>query len=285
MADLKAETVLITGANRGIGLEIVKQLVSSKSPPARIFATCRQPSAAQELQKLSAEHCAVQVIELDVSDPASIKCAAEAVEATICTTGLNLLINNAGINSFAILETLTAEEMMAAYKTNVVGPLLVTKVMAGMIWILETSVSNPYLMISNWPEYYLLKAFLPSLKKAAQALDMEGMSCNRAAVINITSLVGSIELSRENFLRAPMYPYRISKAALNMASLCLSEDLKQYQILCTAIHPGWVQTDMGTMKAPLTVTYSVSSVLKVLASLSQNDAGKYLDWEGKAIPW
>uniref|UniRef100_UPI00398EC254 C-signal-like isoform X2 n=1 Tax=Pristiophorus japonicus TaxID=55135 RepID=UPI00398EC254 len=255
MADLKAETVLITGANRGIGLEIVKQLVSSKSPPARIFATCRQPSAAQELQKLSAEHCAVQVIELDVSDPASIKCAAEAVEATICTTGLNLLINNAGINSFAILETLTAEEMMAAYKTNVVGPLLVTK------------------------------AFLPSLKKAAQALDMEGMSCNRAAVINITSLVGSIELSRENFLRAPMYPYRISKAALNMASLCLSEDLKQYQILCTAIHPGWVQTDMGTMKAPLTVTYSVSSVLKVLASLSQNDAGKYLDWEGKAIPW
>ncbi|XP_067824017.1 C-signal-like [Heptranchias perlo] len=181
--------------------------------------------------------------------------AAEAVEASLGTTGLNLLINNAAINSPGALETLTAEEMMTVYQTNVVGPLLVSK------------------------------AFLPSLKKAAQALDLERMSCNKAAIINITSLLGSIEKSRENFRCYHLYPYRISKAALNMVTLCLSEDLKQYQILCTAIHPGWVQTDMGSTMAPLTVTYSVSSMMKVLASLSENDTGKYLDWEGKAIPW
>ncbi|XP_078403968.1 C-signal-like [Cetorhinus maximus] len=145
--------------------------------------------------------------------------------------------------------------MMAVYQTNVVGPLLVSK------------------------------AFLPSLKKAAQALDLEGMSCNKAAIINITSLLGSIKLSQKNFSLAPMYPYRLSKAALNMASMCLSEDLKQYQILCTAIHPGWVQTDMGGMKAPLPVADSVGSMLKVFASLSQCDTGKFLDREGKEVDW
>ncbi|XP_072326317.1 C-signal-like [Scyliorhinus torazame] len=195
------------------------------------------------------------MIELDVTDSANIQKAVEAVETSLGTTGLNLLINNAGINSYATLETLTAEDMMAVFRTNVVGPLLVSK------------------------------AFLPSLKKAAQALHLEGMSCNKAAIVNITSLLGSIQLSRENFTRAPMYPYRLSKAALNMASMCLSEDLKQYQILCTAVHPGWVQTDMGGMEAPMPVTDSVSSILKVLSSLSQRETGKFLDWEGKEIDW
>ncbi|XP_067866056.1 C-signal-like isoform X2 [Heterodontus francisci] len=192
---------------------------------------------------------------MDVTDSASIKRAAEVVEASLGETGLNLLINNAGINSHATLETLTAEDMIAVYQTNVVGPLLVSK------------------------------AFLPSLKKAAQAVDLEGMSCNKAAIINITSLLGSIELSRKNFRIDPMYPYRISKTALNMASVCLSEDLKQYQILCTAIHPGWVRTDMGTVKAPMSVTDNVSSIIKLLANLSQCDTGRFLNWEGNEIPW
>ncbi|XP_020369511.2 C-factor-like [Rhincodon typus] len=255
MTTLKAQSVLVTGANKGIGLELVKQLINSSVPPTQILATFWQSSSTQELETLANDHSSVRMIELDVTDSASIQRAVERVEAILGSTGLNLLINNAGINSHATLETITAEDMMAVYQTNVVGPLLVSQ------------------------------AFLPLLKKAAQALDMKEMSCKKAAIVNITSLLGSITLSQKNFRRAPMYPYRLSKAALNMASMCLSEDLKQYQILSVAIHPGWVQTDMGGKEALVSVSDSVSNLMKLFASLSQCDTGKFLDSEGGELPW
>ncbi|GCC26262.1 hypothetical protein chiPu_0004677 [Chiloscyllium punctatum] len=175
---LKTPSVLISGANKGIGLELVKQLINSPVPPAQILATFWQSSPTQELEALANEHSFVWMIELD---SASIRRAVERVEAILGSSGLNLLINNAGINSYATLKTVTAEDMMVVYQTNVVGPLLVTQ------------------------------AFLPLLKKAAQTLDMEKMSCNKAAIVNITSLLGSITLSQKNFRSAPMYPYRLSK--------------------------------------------------------------------------
>ncbi|GCC26263.1 hypothetical protein chiPu_0004678 [Chiloscyllium punctatum] len=70
-----------------------------------------------------------------------------------------------------------------------------------------------------------------------------------------------------------------------MASMCLSEDLKEHQILSVAVHPGWVQTDMGGEEAPMSVTDSVSNLMKLFASLSECDTGKFLDLEGRELPW
>ncbi|XP_074695460.1 uncharacterized protein LOC141929626 [Strix aluco] len=130
----------------------------------------------------------------------------------------------------------------------------------------------------------LCQEFLPLLEKAAKDAGKEGLSCSRAAVINVSTKLGSIGLCL-GVLEAPMYPYRASKAAQNMVTRCVAAELQDKGILCTAIHPGWVKTDMGMQKAPLTVERSVRGILAVLASLSQDTSGAFLDWEGNSLPW
>ncbi|KAM6353410.1 C-signal-like [Alca torda] len=114
-----------------------------------------------------------------------------------------------------------------------------------------------------------------------------GLSCGKAAIINISSTGGSI---KEAYLwdLANNLSYRCSKAALNMLTKCQSLGYQEHGVLCVALHPGWVQTDMGSPvrhMPPLTVEASVRGMLKVLSSLSEKDTGTFLDWEGKVVPW
>ncbi|KAM8985229.1 C-signal-like [Ara ararauna] len=254
---MAAGGVLLTGSNRGIGLGLVKQLLRTPRPPTWIFATCRDPGGprAQELRDLASKHANLVLVELDVADPSTITKAVEIVEEKLNGTSLNLLINNAGIyNLEASLETVDAEEMIRMYKTNVVGPLL------------------------------MAQAFLPLLKKAAQESTEKGLRCSRAAIINISTILGSIEKTPQFFFK-PVISYRCSKAALNMLTRCQALTYREAGILCVALHPGWVKTDMGGQEADLTVDTSVQGLLSVLPVLSEKHHGTLLNWEGKAIPW
>uniref|UniRef100_A0A8C6Z584 C-factor-like n=1 Tax=Nothoprocta perdicaria TaxID=30464 RepID=A0A8C6Z584_NOTPE len=260
MAGLRVRSALLTGANRGIGLGLVKHFLQLPNPPERIFAACRDPKGerAQELQSLASKHprngaltsCCVDSV--DVTDPASIQAAAARVTEHLKGSGLNLLINNAGIVKWNSLDTTTREEMSEVYATNTIGPLLVSQ------------------------------AFLPLLKKAAQGSPSSELSCSRAAIINISSIGGSIA-SESSWDMIQIVSYRCSKAALNMLTKCQSLGYRQHGILCAALHPGWVQTDMGS--PPLTVDMSVQMMLEVFSKLSEKDSGTLLDWEGKVIPW
>ncbi|XP_041883211.1 C-factor-like isoform X3 [Corvus kubaryi] len=155
------------------------------------------------------------------------------------------------------LDSETLEDMTEIYATNTVGPLLMGQ------------------------------AFLPLLKKAAQGSPGSGLSCSKAAIINMSSYAGSIEdVYLWDF--GQVVSYRCSKAALNMLSKCQSLAYREHGVLCVALHPGWVQTDMGgtgSCKPPLTVDDSVQGMLKVLSSLSEKETGTFLDWEGKVLPW
>ncbi|XP_056357000.1 C-factor-like [Oenanthe melanoleuca] len=258
MAELSVRSVLVTGANRGLGLGLVQHFLRMPKPPQWIFAGCRDPKGqrAQELQNLASKHPNIIIIPLEVADPTSIKAAAAKVGEHLGDSGLNLLINNAGILKTNTLDAETLEDMSEVYTTNTIGPLLMGQ------------------------------AFLPLLKKAAQGSPGSGLSCSKAAIINISSTGGSIgALLTWNRIQATSY--RCSKAALNMLSKCQSLAYKEHGILCVALHPGWVQTDLGSAvgKPPVTVDDSVQGMLKVLSSLSEKDTGTFLDWEGKVIPW
>ncbi|KAK9959017.1 hypothetical protein ABG768_011106 [Culter alburnus] len=259
MASRICDSVLVTGSNRGIGLELVHQLVNSPSSPLQIFAGCRDPNGpkAQELQELAQKHQdVITVVQLDTDSVTSITEASKLVEARLNGRGLNVIINNAGVNIPGSLAETGKQEMVDVYTTNVVGPMLIAK------------------------------NFHPLLcKAAAQFPHQTSMSCSRSAIINVSTLLSSITRCPENFSRSPMYPYRVSKAALNMLTRCLAEDFKKDGILVMALHPGWVQTEMGGPQAYLTTAESISGMMKVITSITEKDSGTLLDWEGNNIPW
>ncbi|XP_072551202.1 C-signal [Salminus brasiliensis] len=248
------KSVLITGANRGLGLQLVESLVTGSFSPGKIIATARSPANAKELQTLAEKHSKIHIITLDVVSQESIEKAAVEVDQIVQEDGLSCLINNAGINVVANFETVTAEKMLENFHTNSVAPLMITK------------------------------AMLPMLKRAAAR--GTGMGIHRAAVINMTSLLGSVELNwGERANNFKWYPYRTSKSALNMITRCTAVDLEADGILCMAIHPGWVRTDMGGQQAPLSTEESITSVLNVIGGLSEKDHGSFLHYTGEPLPW
>ncbi|GAB1420565.1 SDR family oxidoreductase [Anaerolineales bacterium] len=119
------EHILITGSNRGIGYNLVKQLLSQD---CLIFATCRNPASADELNQLAAQsNGKIQIIPLDLDDEASIQQAFQQVSVQV--DHLDLLINNAGINpkTHRSLEDVTTEIMLDVFRVNAVAPLLITR--------------------------------------------------------------------------------------------------------------------------------------------------------------
>ncbi|XP_039577291.1 C-factor-like isoform X1 [Passer montanus] len=209
-------------------------------------------SGRGELQNLASKHPNLVIIALEVADPASIKAAAAKVGEHLGGSGLNLLINNAGIVKPKTLDNETLQDMTETYTTNTVGPLLMGQ------------------------------AFLPLLKKAAQGSPGSGLSCSKAAIVNMSSIGGSIT-SCFGWEMLPGVSYHCSKAALNKLSKCQSLAYKEHGILCVALHPGWVQTDMGSFDGH-TVGIPLGRVHQ-LSSISEKETGAFLDWEGKVVPW
>src|SRR4051812_46799942 len=109
-------TYLVTGANRGLGLEFARQLTTRGD---RVIGTARDPSQSRELAATRA-----QIIPLDLGQPESIQAAlAAAGDAPI-----DALINNAGVNSPGKrLAGLQVPELEAVLRVNALGPLFVTK--------------------------------------------------------------------------------------------------------------------------------------------------------------
>ncbi|KAG9466932.1 hypothetical protein GDO78_015873, partial [Eleutherodactylus coqui] len=129
-------------------------------------------------------------------------------------------------------------------------------------------------------------AFYPLLKKSAESNAQKDLGYQRAVLLNVSSLLGSIEQTSLTFnVELQAISYRISKAALNMLTRLQAESYKKDGVLCTAIHPGWVKTEMGTEKATLTTDESATGIMEVLSSLSEKHNGILVNWEGSVIPW
>jgi NAD(P)-dependent dehydrogenase (short-subunit alcohol dehydrogenase family) len=222
---------LISGANRGLGLEFARQL---SREGYRVLAGCRNPDHANELQYLIPEK---DIFELDVRKEHLIETMAQEIRSW--GLQLDLLINNAGIGGDnETLEDLTHEDVLKVFYTNAVGPLL------------------------------MVKALLPFMKRDSK-------------IVNLSSRMGSIA----DNLSGCYYSYRMSKAALNMATMNLHRDLAHKSIAVVAVHPGWVRTRMGTQAAPLDPPEAVSGLLKVLQRPGSEISGKFIDYQGTEIPW
>ncbi|XP_033730597.1 C-factor-like [Pecten maximus] len=243
--------VLITGANRGLGLEFVRQIVCLPTPPKYLFATCRNPDSATSLQDIAKTHSCIKVMKFDVCDFSSYSNLKENISSILEGEGLNLVVCNAGILVRSSFTDTTPDVMTSVYTTNAIAPMI------------------------------LVQTFGPLLKLAAQKSSEKGMSWRKAAVVNVSSILGSVESTSSG----GMYPHRASKAALNMITKTQSIDLKADEILAVAVHPGWVRTDMGGQAAPVSPTESVQGMLGVFSTLSEDTSGRLFNYTGEILPW
>lgn len=122
---------------------------------------------------------------------------------------------------------------------------------------------------------------LPLIEKAAKNNAGKPNGMKRAAIINISSLVGSLGDNKSGGL----YGYRESKTAINMFSMNLKKDLESDGILVLPLHPGWVLTDMGGPNAPVTVEASTAGLVNILYTLDESKNGQFLNYDGKVLPW
>ena len=116
-------TVLVTGANRGIGLEFVRQYAARGW---RVIATCRSPDSARELNELAARDADIRVEQLDVTDAASI----EQLRAKYADEPIDLLINNAALLGARAEQSFAQQDFelaMQQYEVNALGPLRVSQ--------------------------------------------------------------------------------------------------------------------------------------------------------------
>ncbi len=112
--------IVITGANRGIGLELTRQCLSRKDT---VIATARNLEQAKELQALKEKHRTLTVLACDVGDDASVKAFARQV-----TGPIDALINNAGVmGDRRPFDEMDPEAALATYSVNALGPLRVTR--------------------------------------------------------------------------------------------------------------------------------------------------------------
>ncbi|KAI0786295.1 C-factor [Abortiporus biennis] len=126
---------LITGASRGIGLELVRQLLSD--PANIVIATCRNPSSATALNALASDLVnkgSLHIAQLDITDEDSIQGISSSVQDILGDGGLDYLLNNAAINvGDDIGFTLTSRALENSFRANVTGPALIAQALLPFI--------------------------------------------------------------------------------------------------------------------------------------------------------
>ena len=205
---------LITGANKGLGLETARQL--GKQGITVLIGTRDAKRGADAVQQLVKEGITAIAVAIEVTSATSI--AAAAADVAKRYGRLDILVNNAGILDYATdtgPTTTSLETFRRVFETNLFGLVAVTQ------------------------------AFLPLIKASPAG-----------RIVNLSSILGSI--AEHGDAKSPIYAMRFpaydsSKAAVNMFTVELAQELLGTTVKVNSAHPGWVKTDMGGEQAPMEI--------------------------------
>lgn len=229
-----SKTVVITGANRGIGLGFVNYYLEKGW---FVVACCRTSKPKDNLQILLGQYKDQLRIEvLDISLDQSIIDFVKRIKHL----EFNLVINNAGVSYDEKLGSWTSKKFIKTFRVNAIGVALFSQ------------------------------AIIPLIK-------------NKGKLVNISSGLGSIEQNINPNMGFDAYA--MSKAALNILSKRLATKLKPKNICVIALSPGWVQTDMGGVEAPVSVHQAVNKLGQTIDKITFTSTGQFLSEEGNSIPW
>ena len=272
MAAMSApRTVLVTGASRGIGLEVCRSLASE--PCTRVVVCARTAAAAAEAARNIA--CAGGVppvpLQLDVSDAQSIdSCPQRLRDAGIAT--LNTLVNNAGVYETGW----SRQSFDACVQTNFLGPVRLTLALLPMMAPGAATVVNvgsglgelKWLQNSN---YHKLVA------NANELAALERISFDPDDILGTFLSPGGRSLQ--------VGCYMLSKAMLGRSTVLLAAQLSGGGVRVACVEPGWVRTDMGTQDAPRSVEQGASSVLRLVNAGEPWPNGKFISADGDELEW
>lgn len=136
-----------------------------------------------------------------------------------------------------------------------------------------------HLEYAVWERSFRVNSLAP-VRMAEAFVDHVAQS-QKKMIVNVTSLMGSLTDNTSG----GSYAYRASKAALNMATVCMAHDLKARGITTLVLHPGWVKTDMGGPDAPVEAAESVRGMRAVIDKSTLEQSGKFFDYTGDPLPW
>lgn len=240
-------SVLVTGANRGIGLEFARQYLAEGW---QVYAACREPARAPRLDALAgAAGDRFVTLQMDVTDAAQVKAAAERLKGE----PLDVLINNAGVVEKIFYGS-------GAYEGKD-DPDLRNYDYDGWLEVLNINLLGPARVCG---------AFVDNLAAGTRPVGV---------------VMGSTLSSLSTTWQAGRYAYRTSKAALNMLMRSAGEWYETRGIILVSISPGWTRTEMGGPKATNSAEQSAAGVRAVIAGLTKQDAGKFFNFDGKPMPW
>ncbi len=236
---------LVTGANKGLGLETARQL--AEEGVTVLMASRNKEKGATAVQKLKVDGLDVEFVQLEVTNEGEVEALVHHIDTTYGK--LDILVNNAGIMHHAEATGANSTEMVKAEVLR------------------ETFDVNFFGLVS------LTQKLLPLLKKSESG-----------RIVNVSSILGSNTVQSDEtspWSGIKPFAYNASKSALNSFTVHLAAALKDTNIKVNSAHPGWVKTDLGGQNAPLeTPEGAMTSV-----SLSSADfTGKFVH-NGEEIAW
>ncbi len=212
---------LVTGANRGLGLETCRQLARQGF---RVLLSSRDSASGQaRAEALAKQGLAVSHLTLDIASQESCERAARIVRDEVGR--LDVLVNNAGV----LLDSKRGEWELTESSAFRVRPEIVRQTFD----------------VNTLGAYRMCQLFLPIMQKSGHG-----------RVVNVSSGMGQLEDMGRGWPA-----YRISKAALNAVTAIFAAETRGTDILINSACPGWVRTDMGGAQAELTVEEGVDTIV------------------------
>ena len=245
MANAK-RIALITGANKGLGFEMARQL--GKAGVGVLLAARDSQKGEAAASKLRGEGLDAQFVKLDVTDNRDHVAAFAFLDEKFGR--LDILINNAGISAEPFgngrASATTEDAIRRTFDTNFFAPVALTQVL------------------------------LPLLKKSEA-----GRIVNMSSILGSQTLHSD---AKSPIYNSKSLSYDASKAALNSFTIHLAYELKDTKIKVNSAHPGWVKTDMGTDAAPMEIPDGAKTGVELALLGDDGPSGGFFHL-GKPLPW